>query len=82
MSSMKTGGKQTMKKAMIALTITVILSLALATPVFAQAPDKNQDSIAPGLHKATINHCCNPGHNGPANAAAVFEAKYGFTHRY
>ena len=76
------GGKQEMKKVLIALTIAVILTMILAIPALANGPDGNESSLAPGLYRATRNHCCNPGHNGPARAAEVFESKYGFTHRY
>ena len=69
----------TMERLVIALTLAVVLSLTLATPAFADAPDKNQDSPPPGLSIAAGNHCCNPGHTGPANATAVFESKFGLT---
>ena len=71
-----------MEKIIIVISLVVLVSMLLAIPVSAQGPDKNEGSIAPGLYKATRNHCCNPGQNGPANASAVFEAKYGFTHRW
>ncbi len=72
----------TMKRLVIALTLAVVLSLTIATPAFADAPDGNQDSPAPGLSIAARNHCCNPGHTGSANAAAVFESKFGLTGKW
>ena len=72
----------TMKRLVVALTLAVVLSLTLATPAFADAPDKNQDSPAPGLSVAARNHCCNPGHHGPANATEVFESKFGLTGKW
>ncbi len=69
----------TMKRLVIALTLALVLILTMATPAFAGELDKNQDSPAPGLSRAALNHCCNPGHTGPANAAAVFESKFGLT---
>jgi len=69
----------TMKRLVIALTLALVLILTMATPAFADAPDKHQDSPAPGLSRAALKHCCNPGQTGPANAAAVFELKFGLT---
>ena len=70
------------KKLLIALTLALVLTLTVAAPAFADAPDK-VDKIRDsgpswgfgtlhGLLIAALNHCCNPGHSGSANAAAVF----------
>ena len=72
----------TMKRLVIALTLALVLTLTMATTAFAGEPDKNQDSPAPGLSIAVRKHCCNPGHTGPANAAAVFESKFGLTDKW
>ena len=71
-----------MKRLLVVLTLAVVLSMTLSTPAFAEGPDKNQDRVAPGLYKAAPKHCCNPGHNGPANAKEVFESKHGIILRY
>ncbi|MFC1994760.1 hypothetical protein ACFLVD_01310 [Chloroflexota bacterium] len=77
-----------MKRVLIALTLVIVLTLTVATPAFAAGPDKMEDSgpngkgIQHGLLKSVLNHCCNPGHAGPANAAAVFSQNWGLTYRY
>ena len=77
-----------MKKLLIALTLALVLTLTMAAPAFADGPDKMKDSgqspmgILHGLLRAILNFCCNPGHNGPANAAAVFSQNWGLTYSY
>jgi len=67
-----------MKKILVGLALVLVPLLTMATPAFAQEPDKTiAKEIAPGLSGAARHHCCNPGQEGPANAADVFESKFG-----
>ena len=75
-----------MKRLLVALTLALVLTLTMAAPAFADGPDKMKDSgpnpglgILHGLLRAALNHCCNPGHTGSANAAAVFFGNWGLT---
>ncbi len=76
-----------MMRLLVVLTLVLVLTLTMAAPAFADGPDKMKDSgpnlgqgIMHGLLGAILNHCCNPGHNGPANAEAVFSRNWGLTH--
>ena len=78
-----------MKKLLVALILVLVLSLIVATPAFAQGPDKIQDSgpsmsgIMHGLFNAVRHFCCHPWQgNGPVNAKEVFNKSFGVIWRY
>ena len=78
-----------MKRLLVALTLALVLTLTMATPAFADGPDKMKDSgpsqsgIMHGLFNAILNFCCHPWQgNGPMNAKEVFNVSFGVIWRY